>query len=279
MIAVTGASGFIGKTLCAALAAAGHEVVPIELRASGRHLGLEGTRALVHLAGIAHRRGVRPAELQRANVELSVQLGRAAPASGTRTIFMRSVKVHGEEAGAPFTEASPITPADAYAESKARAEELLAAIPGLRLTVLRPPLVYGAHVKANFLALMKAIARGIPLPLATVANGRSLIYVGNLADAILRCIVKADLAGRAYLVCDGPALSTPELCRRLGDALGRRARLFSLPVSLLELVPGATRLTRSLEVDDTAIRRELGWRPPYSLDEGLRATADWYRGR
>jgi nucleoside-diphosphate-sugar epimerase len=134
--------------------------------------------------------------------------------------------------------------------------------------------VYGPHVKANFLALMKPIGRGIPLPLASIQNRRSLVYVGNLADAILRCIADPRAVGRTYLISDGMALSTPALCRAIGGALGRPARLFPFPPRLL---PGP--LSRSLEVDDRALRTELGWRAPFSLEEGLRATADWYRSR
>lgn len=259
-IAVTGASGFIGKSLVASLRAASHEVVP----------DLRGAQALVHLAAIAHRRGVDESELRRVNVDLAAETGRSAAAAGVPMVFVSTVKVHGEESAAPLRETSPIAPRDAYARSKAQAEEALRAIPGLRLTVLRPPLVYGPAVKANFLALMRAIARGLPLPLAGIENRRSLIYVGNLCDAILACLGSP---GKTYLVSDGMALSTPQLCRAIGVALGRPARLFRFP-----LVPGKA-LTRSLEVDDAAIRGELGWKPPCSFEEGLRLTAAWYRNR
>jgi nucleoside-diphosphate-sugar epimerase len=185
---------------------------------------------------------------------------------------MSSVKVHGEESDAPFRESSPIAPRDAYARSKAEAEEALRAIDGLKLCVLRPPLVYGPAVKANFLALMRAIARGLPLPLAGIENRRSLIYVDNLCHAVLACL---GLSGRTYLVSDGPPLSTPRLCRAIGDALGRPARLFRFPAGM---VPGKA-LKSNLEIDDSAIRRELGWKPPFSFEQGLRLTAAWYRNR
>ncbi len=258
---VTGASGFIGSTLCPALAAAGHDVVPVSVRRGAPRF--DGAQAVVHLA--------------RAAALITREVGRNAAAAGAQLVFVSSVKVHGEQSSAPLTERSPIAPRNAYAESKARAEEALGAIAGLRLVVLRPPLVYGPGVKANFLALMRAIDRGLPLPLAGIVNRRSLVYVGNLADAILRCAEAPQAAGRSYLVSDGVPVSTPELCRGIGEALGRSARLFAMPAPLLELLPGARRLTRSLEVDDSALRGELGWRPPVALERGLGATARWYR--
>jgi len=256
---VTGAGGFIGRTLVGELAGAGHQLVPT----------IAGAAAVVHLAGIAHRRASRE-ELQDVNVRLAERVARQAAAEGARFVFVSSVKVHGETSNAPFTERSPLAPQDAYAGSKARAEGALRAIAGLRLAILRPPLVYGPGVKANFLALLRAIDRGWPLPLAAIDNRRSLIYVGNLADAIVRCL---DADG-TYLVSDGEAVSTPQLCRELGAALGTRARLFAFPRALL---PG--KLAATLEVDDRAIRERLGWRPPTRREAGLAATADWYRGR
>lgn len=261
-----------------ALHADSHDLVPLKLRGADGLRALRGADALVHLAAIAHRRASGE-ELQRVNVDLAAQAGRAAAALGIPMLFVSSVKVHGEESATPLREASPFAPQDAYGASKARAEELLRAVPDLRLTVLRPPLVYGPAVKANFLALMTAVARGLPLPLASVTNRRSLVYVGNLADAILSCLARPGAAGGTYLVSDGLALSAAEICRRLGRELGRPARLFRFPVKLLEALPGGRALARSLEVDDAAIRRDLAWRPPHSLDEGLRATAAWYRGR
>ncbi|HYR34110.1 MAG TPA: NAD-dependent epimerase/dehydratase family protein [Burkholderiales bacterium] len=256
---VTGAGGFIGGALVAELRRAGHDVQP----------ALAGAESVVHLAAIAHRRASRE-ELQDVNVRLAERVAREAAAAGARFVFLSSVKVHGEASEAPFTERSPIAPGDAYAESKARAEEALHAIGGLRLAVLRPPLVYGPGVKANFLALMRAIARGWPLPLAAIDNRRSLLYVGNLVDAILRCLG----AEGTYLVSDGAPVSTPQLCRELGQALGRPARLLRFPPALL---PG--KLAGSLAVDDRAMRERLGWRAPFTREQGLHATAAWYRAR
>lgn len=260
---VTGAGGFIGRHLVPALERAGHEL----------QSAVSGAQAVVHLAGIAHRRAGTN-ELQEVNVRLAEHVAREAAAAGARLVFVSSVKVHGEESTEPLAESSPLAPAGEYAQSKAQAEAALRSISALQYVVLRPPLVYGPHVKANFLALLKAIARGIPLPLASVDNRRSFVYVGNLADAILRCIGDARAVGRTYLLSDGAPLSTPALCRAIGAALGRPARLFPFPARFL---PGP--LSRSLEVDDRALRTELGWGAPFSREEALRATADWYRSR
>ena len=256
-VLVTGAGGFIGSHLCPALAAAGHEV-----RAS-----VQGCDAVVHLANIAHA-VVDEAELRRVNVEgTRRQAEQTASANVRRFVYLSSAKA--------------AAPDDAYARAKLSAEHALAGIAGLDAVVLRPPLVYGSGVKANFLALLRAIDRGWPLPLASIENRRSLVYVGNLCDAIIRCLEAPQAPGNTYFVSDGAPVTTPQLCRLLGNALGRPARLFAFPPALLELLAGerAMRLTRSLEVDDSAIRQDLRWRPPYTLEEGLRATAAWYRER
>ena len=264
-IAVTGASGFIGRNLCAALRTAGHEVL-FEQK-------YEDVNAVIHLAALAHGRGANDEQqIQEVNVDLAEDVGRAAASAGCRMIFVSSIKVHGEQSSAPLREESPLAARDPYAESKVLAEHVLRALPALELTVLRPPLVYGPGVKANFLALMKAIARGMPLPLAGIENRRSLVYVGNFVDAIARCLASPQSVGRTYLVSDGAAVSTPQLCRAIGAALGKPARLFPFPKKVLP-----SNLTNSLELDDAAIRGELDWRPPYSMEEGLRATAQWYR--
>jgi UDP-glucose 4-epimerase len=283
-IVVTGASGFIGSALVPRLAARGHEVVALdraatgELSASTDWRGLVAdAEAVVHLAALAHRRGVDPRRLQAVNVDAARELGRAAAAAGARLVFMSTVKVLGEQTvAAPFEESSPLAPQDAYARSKADAEGALRDIANLKLTILRPPLVYGPGVKANFLALLRAIARGWPLPLASVDNRRSLVFAGNLADAVARCVEVPQAAGKTFLLADGRALSTPALCRALGTALARPARLFRFPPALLECVPPLRKLTRSLEVDDSAMRQALDWQPPCTFEQGIALTAQWY---
>jgi nucleoside-diphosphate-sugar epimerase len=249
---VTGAGGFIGRHLCDALAKSGRE----------RSASPAGADAVVHLANIAHSRA-SDAQLRRVNVEGTLERAREAAAAGVRRFVYLSSSL-AADAG------------DRYGRSKLAAERGLAAAAGIEVVVLRPPLVYGPGVKANFLALMRALARGLPLPLASVDNRRSLLYVRNLADAVIRCLDAPQAAGRTFNVTDGAAVSVPELCRRLGAALGRPARLFPFPPALLSLAPPLRRLTGSLELDDSALREALGWRPPHSMDEGLRQTARWY---
>jgi UDP-glucose 4-epimerase len=256
---VTGAGGFIGSVLTAALPRAGHELARDVAQAN----------AVVHLAGVAHRRA-SPEEYRAVNVALAERVARSAAQHGVHFVFLSTIKVHSDASIAPFTESSPMAPQDAYAESKARAEDLLRSVPGLRLTILRPPLVYGPGVKANFLALMRLVCSGWPLPLASIENRRSFIYVGNLVDAILRCL---DSPG-TFLVSDGPPVSTAHLCREIGEALHRPARLFAFPPALLP-----RRLAGSLEADDSLIRRTLHWHPPFDRQAGLQATARWFAAR
>ena len=284
-VVVTGASGFIGRAVVPALLARDHKVVAIERAAIGDLAGfrgwsrhLEGADAVVHLAALAHARGVDEVRLRAVNIDAACLLGQAAAAAGARMLMMSSIKVLGEETRErAFNDASPVGPQDAYGRAKAAAEAGLRAIPRLALTILRPPLVYGPGVKANFLALMRAVARGWPLPLAGIENRRSFVYSANLADAVVCCLESPVATGRTYGVTDGAPVSTPALCRALGAAIGAPARLFSFPSALLELAPPAARLTRSLVVDDGRLRRELDWTPPHSFEEGLRRTAEWFR--
>lgn len=286
-VAVTGSSGFVGRHVVAALKAAGHEVVELGRAQVGDVANvkdwpalLAGANAVVHLAALAHARGVDEARLRAVNVEATLALGAAAAAAGTHMLFMSSIKALGEETpGRPFDESSTSAPQDAYGRAKADAEAALRAIPGLVLTILRPPLVYGPGVRANFLALLRAVARGWPLPLASIDNRRSLVFAGNVAGAVVRCLEHPAAVGHAFCISDGPPVSTPALCRSLGDALGTPARLFPFPPALLEIAPPARRLTRSLVVDDAAIRRDLDWEPPFTRAEGLRRTAEWLLSR
>jgi nucleoside-diphosphate-sugar epimerase len=200
---------------------------------------------------------------------------------------MSTAKVWGEGRDMPYTERDPPAPEDDYARSKLAAEEGLSAIAretGLEIIILRPPLVYGPGVRANFLSLMKAVDRGLPLPLGAIANRRSLVSVTNLASAVVATISLSAVAVRIFAVSDGEDVSTPELIRRIALALGKPARL--VPIAGPLLAAGATllgrraaydRLAGSLTVDSTDIRKTLGWTPPETLDQGLAATARWFR--
>jgi len=157
---------------------------------------------------------------------------------------------------------------------------------GLEVVIVRPPLVYGPGLKGNFISLLAAIDRGIPLPLAGAHNARSLVYVGNLVDALIACATQPAAVGQTYLVSDGEEVSTALLVDKVAHALGRHSRSFYFPPVLLRAVAALLgraeqmdRLFGSLRVSDQKIRGELGWQPPYTLEDGLRVTADWYRGR
>lgn len=281
-VLVTGASGFIGSALLPALVASGDDVARGPREPAALAESLTACHALVHLANLAHAAADADA-LWKVNVEGTRRVAEAAAVRGVqRMIYLSSIKASGEETGIrPFDGAEAPAPADAYGRAKLAAEQALfevAARSGLEVVVLRPPLVYGPGVKGNFFALMRALARGLPLPLAGISNKRSLIYVGNLVQAIIRCLRAAGAPGRVYTVSDAAPLSTTALCLALGEALAVRAKLFWVPPRVLELLPGGTRLTRSLVVDDGALRNELGWRPPCSAEEGLQATVSWYRG-
>ena len=261
-VLVTGASGFIGSSLVPALEARGHEVHTVTREAAKLADAFAGCDAVVHLANLAHAYG-KPTTLWRVNVDGTRRAAELAAAAGVRRfVYLSSIKA--------------AAPDDEYARAKLAAEQALAQVRSPQIVVLRPPLVYGPRVKANFLALMRAIDRGLPLPFASVRNRRSLLYVGNLVDGICRALEKESFEG-TYGLSDGTPVSTAELCRAIAAALGRPARLFPFPPAALEIVPSLRRLTRSLETDDAAFRAALGWQPPFAFEEGLRRTAAWYR--
>lgn len=312
-VLVTGATGFIGQPLCARLLKDGalvraavwrddplNELVPglgsVEIDSIGPDTdwaaALSGRDTVIHLAARVHvmdEKAEDPlAAYRRVNVAGTERLARMAAAAGVkRLVYLSSVKVLGEETAGSYTEQHKPAPQDPYGVSKMEAEEILqkvSAETGLEVVVIRPPLVYGPGVKANFFKLMRLVSKGLSLPLASVNNARSLVYLENLIDAIVLCAAHPKAAGQAFLVSDGEGISTPELIRRIAAAMGRPARLFSFPPGLIRFAGKLTgksgavdRLLGSLAVDDSKIRKELGWRPPYTMAEGLKTTADWYK--
>jgi nucleoside-diphosphate-sugar epimerase len=312
-ILVTGANGYVGRFLCTRLLAEAYSVRgtllafenPLSLVAGVEPTVIEplgpdtlwqqamkGIDMVIHLAARVHIMDDPSAdpltEFRKVNTEGTWQLAREAAKAGVkRLVFISSIKVNGEESPTSYSVESHAQPTDPYGISKWQAEQALRKIEaetGLEVVVVRPTLVYGSRVRANFLYMMKIISSGIPIPLASITNKRSLIYVGNLVDALATCATHPDAAGKTYLVSDGEDVSTPELIRRTASALGVPARLFPAPVSLMKLVGKLTgksgavnRLTGSLTVDSSKIRQELGWKPPFTMEEGLRETATWFK--
>lgn len=268
---VTGATGFVGRALCAA---GNLEVTPGDLRQPGWQDKLRGNEVVVHLAGVAHARASREI-YEEVNVLATQRLAVAALQAGVRRlVFVSSIKVNGESTPVdrPFRAADAPNPQDEYGRSKWRAEQALARVAGLEVVVVRPPLVYGPGVKANFLRLLQLVDTGLPLPFASLRNRRSFVFVGNLVALLRRCAEHPAAAGKTFLAADGEDLSTPELVRRIARALGRSARLVPFPAFLLP-----SKLAGSLIVDAAETRRRLEWLPPHSLDEGMAQTVAWYR--
>ena len=234
----------------------------------------------------------------------------AAKAGVRRFVYLSSIKVNGEETGlrarniglgteefvlsksnvrARFSESDVPNPQDPYAVSKWEAEQILHSIAketGMEVVVIRPPLVYGPRVKANFLNMMRWLHRGVPLPLGAINNKRSLVALGNLVDLIMTCVDHPAAANQTFLAGDGEDLSTTELLRRMGKALGKPARLLPVPERLLKAGLQAIgkndiaqRLCSSLQVDISKAQDMLGWRPPLSVDDALKLTAEWYINR
>ena len=247
---------------------------------------LAGVQAVVHTAARVHvmlEAAANPlAEFRRVNVQGTLNLARQAVAAGVlRFVFVSSIKVNGEatQLWRPFTADDAPAPPDAYGVSKMEAEQGLrglAAQTGMEVVIIRPPLVYGPGVKANFAAMMRWLRRGVPLPLGAIHNQRSLVALDNLVDLIVTCLMHPAAANQTFLVSDGEDVSTTGLLRRMGQAMGRPARLIPVPASWLKLAATlvgkpdvAQRLCGSLQVDISKTRQLLGWSPPLTLQQGL----------
>jgi nucleoside-diphosphate-sugar epimerase len=320
--AVSGASGFVGQHVCSTLVANGCVVRAIVRDRSAApaattpcvvhglsdrqtlRRAFERSDAVIHLAARVHVMGDRTADsaaaYEQVNVEGTRVLLQEAIAAGVRTfVFISSVKAVGESTATPWTEDAVPAPGDPYGRSKLEAERVVRTMAdgaGIAAPILRLPLVYGPGMKANMLRLFQAVDRGWPLPLGSISNRRSLLYVGNLVAAI-EAVASDPNAGReTFFVSDGQDLSTPELIREIGLALDRRVRLIAVPQALFRAAGRAgdgmarvlrwpvttaalDRLFGSLVVDSSKLRQVTGFVPPFTVREGLRATAAWYKAQ
>ena len=307
MILVTGATGFVGRHLCALLRERGLAYRAISRHPRQGHLAigemssrtdwsdaLRQVSCVIHLAARVHvmqeTEGDPLSAFRAMNVETTLSLARQAAASGVkRFVFVSSVKVNGErtKAGHPFCADDLPAPEDAYGISKAEAEAALLALSretGMEVVIVRPPLVYGPGVGANFAALMRWAARGIPSPLGACNNSRSLVYVGNLCDLLRHVVDHPRAAGEIFLVSDGYDPSTRELFQSLSLLQGARGMQLPIPPALLRALASvlgkssyAERLLGNLQVDIGKTCDLLSWSPPVAFPEGLRRTVDGVR--
>lgn len=309
-ILITGVNGFLGRALLDQL----NMSQPFNVRGAGRSSGrnfisdyhfadlgadvnwcpiVTGVYAVIHCAARVHimqDSATDPlAEFRRINVDGTLALARQAAAVGVkRFIFISSIKVNGESThpGEPFLESDLASPEDPYGVSKWEAEQglrTLAETTGMAVVIIRPPLVYGPGVKGNFLNLLKLARSGLPLPLGSIHNQRSMIYLGNLVDLIIKCIDHPAAINQTFLASDGRDLSTTELLQLLRRAMNLPARLLPVPQSLLLLLGRLTgraalidRLCGSLQVDIHKARTLLDWTPPYTVEDGIQETVSYF---
>lgn len=302
---MTGANGFVGHVLVKQLVLQNYHV-RAAVRRHQKHeaisytavsevdaetswaVALENVDVVIHLAARVHvMRDTAKNPLDafiKVNVEGTRHLAESAARSGvTRFVYVSSVKANGDELDTVYSELDKPNPQDDYGVSKWEAEQAIheiSAKTGMEIVIIRPPLVYGAGVKGNFSQMMKVLAKGFPLPFASVKNLRSFIYVDNLVDVLIACVKHPAAAGQTYLVSDGEDVSTPDLLRKLSCAMGKPAKLFPFSPVLMRFAgrllgksDQINRLLGNLQVDSSKIRRELNWHPPYTMDEGLKATA------
>jgi nucleoside-diphosphate-sugar epimerase len=309
-VLVTGATGFIGSAVVERLLTMSHLMPVLAVRREGKGLSdqpyavvgdlgpdndwreaLQDCRMVVHCAARVHVMGDSSADpltmYRHANVLGTLNLARQAAEAGVkRFVFVSSIKVNGEQTplDASFTADDDPAPSDPYGISKHEAEQGLLALAedtGMEVVIIRPPLVYGPGVKANFLSMMRWVHMGIPLPLGAIHNKRSLVARANLVDLIVTCLEHPAAANQVFLAGDGEDLSTTELLQRMARALGKPARLLPVPTKFLDMAARlsgkqavAQRLCGSLWVDISKARDLLGWNPPVSVDEALQETAE-----
>lgn len=312
-ILLTGATGFVGSALLSILQIGENKVVAV-VRAvkvdspdNFVQVGeindqtdfssvLEGVDVVVHMAARAHimkDESVDPlAEYRKVNVDGSVNLSKQAVAAGAkRFIYISSVKVNGESTSGKnaYLESALPQPEDAYGISKYEAEEALKELAkqtGLELVIIRPPLVYGAGVKANFLSLTKLSLKPIPLPFGSVHNKRSMVYLGNLVDFIVHCIDHPAAANQTFLISDNYDTSLAGLIATIRKAAGKPRWLIPVPVFLFRLAGNLTgkqavveRLVGDLQIDSSKARTLLNWQPPFTFEEGITATVKHFQSQ
>ncbi|WP_394242029.1 UDP-glucose 4-epimerase family protein [Halopseudomonas laoshanensis] len=306
-IFITGATGLVGSALVTELLAKGHHLRALVRTSSaqlpgsveqvvgelGQPVDLSDSQVVIHAAARVHVMQETTSdplvEFRAVNVDATLALARQAIAAGVRRfVYISSIKVNGEgtEQGKPFKTNDVPAPADPYGISKMEAEQGLMALAkesDMEVVIIRPVLVYGPGVKANFRSMMNWLNKGIPLPLGRIDNKRSLVALDNLVDLIVTCAQHPAAANQTFLVSDGEDLSTTELLTRMSKALDRPARLLPVPAGLLELSGKLLgkdavmqRLCGSLQVDISHTRDTLGWVPPVSVDSALRKTADHF---
>ena len=313
-VLVTGGNGFVGQSLCQQLlqqdyfvrtairdfnktVPASEKVLIGNLDANTDwSLALQDIQVVIHLAARVHvmkeTSSDALAEFRKVNVEGTLNLARQAVQAGvSRFIYLSSIKVNGEQTSdeMPYTPEDEPNPVDPYGISKQEAEKALRQLAletGLKVVIIRPPLIYGPSVKANVQSMMRIIDKNVPLPLAAINNKRSLVALDNLIDLILTCIKHPAAVNQTFLVSDGHDLSTPELLKRMAVALGKRAYLLPIPTVLLVSVATmlgkkaiAQRLCGSLQVDISKSRELLGWQPPLCVDDALDKVAQSYKNK
>jgi len=309
-ITLTGASGFIGHAVWKRIERdANHKLrlifrgEPLQPVASAMESGVDfmagsdceravlGSSVVIHAAARVHIMSEQTtdplAEFRKINVAGTLNLARFAASAGVkRFVFLSSIKVNGEATllGRPYKADDVPKPEDPYALSKWEAEQGLLSVAretGMEVVIIRPVLVYGPGVKANFRSMMTWLNKGTPLPLGAIHNKRSLVALDNLVDLIMTCIDHPAAVNQTFLVSDGNDISTTELLQRMGTALGKPARLLPVPMPLLQVGAAllgkrevAQRLCGSLQVDISKTQELLGWQPPVSVDEAMRRTAE-----
>ena len=324
-ILVTGATGFVGQAVITELLRQEHNVVasvrkhsadlPLKIKqvntgelssAINWHDVVSNMAVVIHLAARVHVMNDDSSdpltEFRRVNTEATLNLAKQAVMAGVkRFIFISSIKVNGEMTGAAspypeeegikerFTENDSFVPIDPYGLSKYEAEQGLLALAkdtGMEVVIIRPPLVYGPGVRANFASMVRWVNKGVPLPLGAVHNQRSLIALDNLVSFISHCIDHPKAANEVFLISDGEDVSTTELLQKVAKALGKKSRLIPVPVGLMTFAAKligksdvANRLFGSLQVDSSKARNLLGWKPVITMDAQLKKTAEAYLNR